>query len=62
MSKKRLHRLTVKVTPQTEYNLERLCNLSGHNCKGRVIDKLVREKMIQLHNFKFFKEDERGNV
>lgn len=59
MSKrKQLRRLTCKITPQTEYNLNRMAKICGHSCKGKVIDKLVREKMLQLHDFKFFKEDE----
>lgn len=39
---------TVRVTPQTAYNLERLMQISGQKTPGRVVDKLVREKMLAL--------------
>ena len=48
---KRQHKreLTVRVTPQTAYNLERVAGMAGLKGPGRVVDKLVREKMIALH-------------
>lgn len=49
MSKKRsLRRIHVLVTAQTAYNLQRLAAMSGYREPGRVIDKLVRDKMLQL--------------
>lgn len=49
MSEKRhTRKLTVRVTAQTAYNLERLAAISNLGTAGRVIDKLVREKMICL--------------
>lgn len=39
---------TVRVTAQTAYNLERLMLMSGQKTPGRVVDKLVREKMLAL--------------
>lgn len=48
-SKKNLRRLSVLVTAQTAYHLDRLAAMCGHRDPGRVIDKLVREKLIQLN-------------
>ena len=49
MADKNLRRVSVLVTAQTAYNLERLAYMAGYGRKtGRVIDKLVREKMIAL--------------
>jgi len=41
-------KVTVRVTPQTAYNLDKLVQISGLKTPGRVVDKLVREKMLQL--------------
>lgn len=41
--------MTVRVTPQTAYNLDKLAQIGGVKSPGRVVDKLVREKMLQLH-------------
>lgn len=49
MKKQHRQKLTVRVTPQTAYNLERLMTMSGQKTPGRVVDKLVREKMLALH-------------
>ena len=38
--------MTVRVTAQTAYNLERLMLMSGQKTPGRVVDKLVREKCL----------------
>lgn len=46
MKKQHRQKLTVRVTPQTAYNLERLMTMSGQKTPGRVVDKLVREKML----------------
>ena len=50
MQKQKQHKrkLTVRVTPQTAFNLERLIQISGQKTPGRVVDKLVREKMMAL--------------
>ena len=43
---KKKKKLTIRVTPQTAYNLDRLAQLGGQKSPGRVVDKLVRDKMI----------------
>lgn len=43
-----MRRLNVLVTAQTMFNLIKLANMTGSRNVGRVIDKLVREKMIAL--------------
>lgn len=48
MAKKNLRRVSVLVTPQTLYNLERLANMAGYGHIGRVIDKLTRDRMMEL--------------
>lgn len=48
MRRKPKKKLTVRVTPQTAYNLDRLAQLGGQKSPGRVVDKLVREKMLAL--------------
>lgn len=48
MSNKNMRRLSVLVTAQTAKNLERLAAMCGYREIGRVIDKMVREKMIML--------------
>ena len=45
MKKQHTQKMTVRVTAQTAYNLERLMLMSGQKTPGRVVDKLVREKM-----------------
>lgn len=47
--KKNMRRLSLRVTAQTLYNLERLRQMGELKSLGRVVDKLVREKMISLH-------------
>ena len=41
--KKPLRRISIVVTPQTEWHLNRLCAMNGwgEKDKGRVVDKLV---------------------
>lgn len=46
--KKNLRRISELVTAQTAYNLDKLAAMCGHRDRGRVIDKLVREKMLAL--------------
>lgn len=45
------HKRQIRVLPQTSYNLDRLADLSGLKTPGRVVDKLVREKMLSLRTF-----------
>ena len=49
MSKKNLRRVSVLITAQSAYNLERLKAMCGYREVGEVVDKLVREKMRSLH-------------
>lgn len=62
MSKRKgLHKYKrqIRVLPQTSYNLDRLADLSGLKSPGRVVDKLVREKMLSLRTFE--ERSGRGN-
>ncbi len=43
-----MRRISVLVTAQTAYNLDKLAAMCGYKEQGRIIDKLVREKMIML--------------
>lgn len=52
MRRKRTQKLTVRVTPQTAYNLDRLAQLGGQKSPGRVVDKLVRDKMLSLRRWR----------
>lgn len=49
--RKNLRRISIVVTAQTKSNLERLAAVCGYSEVGRVVDKLVREKMISLHDY-----------
>ena len=54
MSKRKgLHKYKrqIRVLPQTSYILDGLVDLSGLKSPGRVVDKLVREKMLFLRTF-----------
>lgn len=51
--KKNMRRISVLVTAQTAYNLDKLAAMCGYKEQGRIIDKLVREKMIMLGGRKF---------
>lgn len=55
---KNLRRLVCKVTPQTLWNLHKLAKMTkcGDNL-GKVIDKLVREKMVSLREWEDLKGD-----
>ena len=61
MKKGKQHRqkVTVRVTPQTAYNLDRIVTMSGLKTPGRVVDKLVREKMLALRGHTGGKENDR---
>lgn len=45
--KKDLRRITLLVTPQTDYHLGEIASMCGTS-KGHVVDKLVREKCVSL--------------
>ena len=47
LNRRNLRKLTIKVTPQTAYNLQRLADMENIPV-GRVVDKLVRDRMIEL--------------
>ena len=48
MSKKNMRRIRLLVTAQTAYHLEELARICGYKEQGRVVDKLVREKMVSF--------------
>lgn len=50
VEKKNLRRIKCLVTAQTLYNLEHMAASMGYSNVGRVIDKLTREKMLELKN------------
>ena len=52
MSKNPTRKITVRVSPQPAYNLELLMAMSGAKSAGRVIDKLVRDRMLALKGHK----------
>lgn len=47
MNNKNLRRLSILVTSQTAYNLERLARMENTSL-GRVVDKLTRDRMVYL--------------
>lgn len=47
LNRRNLRKLTIKVTPQTAYNLHRLADM-GNIPVGRVVDKLVRDRMVAM--------------
>ena len=56
--KKNLRRVTLLVTAQTAYNLDRLAAMRGYREPGHVVDKLVREKMLELNGGKHHERNE----
>ena len=50
MSKKNLRRISLLVTAQTAGNINKLADMEQTD-PGRVVDKLVRDRMISLHNW-----------
>lgn len=60
MNKKNMRRVSMLVTAQTLYNLEKLAAMSGYREIGRVVDKLVREKMISLNPQERSKQNEQS--
>lgn len=59
-NKKNLRRVSMVVTAQTLYHLNRLAAMSGYSEIGRVVDKLVREKAVSLNVGR--KDGENGRV
>lgn len=55
--KKNLRRVSLLVTAQTAYNLEKLAAMCGYREKGHVVDKLVREKMMKLNGGKGYERN-----
>lgn len=39
------------ITAQTKHNLEKLAAICGYKETGRVVDKLVREKMLEMRRW-----------
>jgi len=56
--KKNLRRVSLLVTAQTAYNLEKLAAMCGYREKGHVVDKLVREKMLMMNGGKRHERNE----
>ena len=56
--KKNLRRISILVTAQTAYNLEKLAAMCGYREKGHVVDKLVREKMLMMNGGKHHERNE----
>lgn len=48
IERKNMRRLSILVTAQTAKNLEKLAAMSGYREIGRVVDKLVRDRMLYL--------------
>lgn len=57
-NKKNLPRVPLLVTAQTAYNLEKLAAMCGYREQGRVVDKLVREKMLMINGGKRHERNE----
>ena len=47
---KNKRRIVLRVTPQTAYNLQRLADMEKTR-PGRVVDKLVRDRMVELRRY-----------
>lgn len=52
MTNKNMRRVSLLITAQTLYNLQKLGRMAGYHDIGRVVDKLVREKMLTLRSGK----------
>ena len=51
-NKKNLRRISEVVTAQTDYNLDRLAKEMGYRERGRVIDDLVRDRLLMMNGGK----------
>lgn len=47
MKNKNLRRISILVSPQTAYNLDKLARMDNSSM-GRVVDKLTRDRMVYL--------------
>ena len=56
--KKNLRRVSLLVTAQTAYNLEKLAAMCGYREQGHVVDQLVREKMLMMNGGKHHERNE----
>lgn len=56
--KKNLRRVSLLVTAQTAYKMEKLAAMCGYREKGHVVDKLVREKMLMMNGGKHHERNE----
>ena len=53
-NRKNLRRLSLLVSAQTAWNLEKLARMSGYGDNlGKVVDKLVREKMVDMRGARY---------
>lgn len=52
MTNKNMRRVSLLITAQTLYNLQKLSRMAGYHDIGRVVDKLVREKMLTMRSGK----------
>lgn len=52
MAKQRLKKIVITVTPQTAYHLREMAGMCHYKSVGRVVDKLVREKRINMNDWK----------
>lgn len=48
MGKSNRRRVSILITAQTLWNLNRLAAICGYKEIGKVVDKLVREKMLEM--------------
>ena len=56
--KKNMRRISVLVTAQTAYSLDKLAAMCGYRERGDVIDKLVREYYVLLNRGKRHEQNE----
>ena len=57
-NKKNLRRISEVVTAQTDYNLDRLAKEMGYRERGRVIDDLVRDRLLMMNGGKRHERNE----
>lgn len=52
MERKNMRRVSVLITAQSEYHLHRMAKMAGYKEIGRVIDKLVRDRVVSLNVYR----------
>lgn len=57
-NKKNLRRISEVVTAQTDYNLDRMAKKFGYRERGRVIDDLVRDRLLMMNGGKRHERNE----